>query len=316
VIGTGDDAAVWRRPDGRALVSTADFFPPVTDDARTWGRIAAANAASDVYAMGGRPLFALNLVVWPRERLPLDLLTEVLRGAAETAAAGGWAIVGGHTTEGPEPVYGQAVTGEVDPDRLLRSDAARAGQLLVLTKPLGTGVITTAHKRLPPGDPALPASSFEAAVQEMCRLNGAASAPAVEAGVTGVTDITGFGLLGHLREMCSASGVGALVDPAAVPLLPHVETLAAAGHVPGGTGRNIAAVRPHLRFDPPGADAGTRILNILADPQTSGGLLMACPREGAGDLTGALAGSGHTAAIIGETTGSLPAGEIVLVSRA
>ncbi len=314
MIGTGDDAAVWRRPDGRALVSTVDFFPPVTDDAHTWGRIAAANAASDVYAMGGRPLFALNLVVWPRERLPLELLAEVLRGGAETASEGGWAIAGGHTTEGPEPVYGQAVTGEVDPDRLLRSDGARTGQLLVLTKPLGTGVITTAHKRLPPGDPALPASTLDAAVHEMCRLNAAASATAIEAGVTGSTDVTGFGLLGHLRELCAASRVGALVDATAVPLLPDVETLAAAGHVPGGTGRNIAAVRPHLRLGASDSDAGAEILNVLADPQTSGGLLLACPRESADDLIGALAATGHTGAIIGETTGSIPPGEIELVT--
>lgn len=316
MIGTGDDAAVWRRPDGRALVSTADFFGPVVDDAHTWGRIAAANAASDVFAMGGRPLFALNLVVWPRERLPLDLLAEVLRGGAETADEGGWQVVGGHTTEGPEPVYGQAVTGEVDPDRLLRSGRARPGQLLVLTKPLGTGVITTAHKRLPPGHADLPAGAFEAAIDEMCRLNDTASALATGAAVTGATDVTGFGLLGHLAEMCAASGIGALVRAAAVPLLPEVAALAAAGHVPGGTGRNIAAVRPHLRFEAPEGDAGALVLNILADPQTSGGLLLACPPESAEDLLDALVGSGHTAAIIGETTGSIPAGEIELVTEA
>ena len=314
MIGTGDDAAVWRRPDGRALVSTVDFFAPVVDDAHTWGRIAAANAASDIFAMGGRPLFALNLVVWPRERLPLDLLAEVLRGGAETAAEGGWQVVGGHTTEGPEPVYGQAVTGEVDPDRLLRSDGARPGQLLILTKPLGTGVITTAHKRLPPGDADLPAGDFETAIGEMCRLNDTASGLAVDAAVTGSTDITGFGLLGHLAEMCAASGTGALVRAGAVPLLPGVAALAAAGHVPGGTGRNIAAVRPHLRFEVPEGDTDTPVLNILADPQTSGGLLLACPPESAGDLLDALGGSGHTAAIIGETTGSIPAGEIELVT--
>ena len=239
---------MWRRPDGRALVSTVDFFPPVVDDAETWGRIAAANAASDVYAMGGRPLFALNLAVWPQDRLPLELLAAVLRGGAAMAAEGGWQVVGGHTTEGPEPVYGQAVTGEVHADRLMRAAGAEAGRSLVLTKPLGTGIITTAHKRLQPGDPALPESAFGAAVAEMCRLNDKASELAVEAGVTGATDVTGFGLLGHLQEMCAASGTGAALNIAEVPLLPGVTSLATARYVPGGTGRNLEAVGRHLRL--------------------------------------------------------------------
>jgi len=295
-------------------VATVDFFPPVTDDAHTWGRIAAANAASDVYAMGGRPLFALNVVVWPRERLPLDLLAEVLRGGARTAAEGGWSVVGGHTTDGPEPVYGQVVTGEVDPDRLLRSGGAEPGQLLVLTKPLGTGIVTTAHKRLAPGDSGLPESALEAAVAQMCRLNDTAAGLALEAGVTGATDVTGFGLLGHLREVCAASNLGARLDAATVPLLPEVETLAAAGHVPGGTGRNIAAVQAHLRFEPADTDRGAVLLNILADPQTSGGLLLACPPGAVDDLLGDLAAAGHTPAIVGETSGSIPTGAIELIA--
>ena len=311
LIGTGDDAAVWRRQDGRALVSTVDFFPPVTDDAETWGRIAAANAASDVYAMGGRPLFALNLVVWPQDRLPLELLGAVLRGGAAMAAEGGWQVVGGHTTEGPEPMYGQAVTGEVQADRLMRAAGAEVGRSLVLTKPLGTGIITTAHKRLQPGDPALPESAFGAAVAEMCRLNDKASELAVEAGVTGATDVTGFGLLGHLQEMCAASGTGAALHAAEVPLLPEVTSLAAAGYVPGGTGRNLAAVLPHLRFRSEQPDPS--LLNILADPQTSGGLLLACPPGAAGDLVSTLTAANHTAAVIGETTRSVPAGQIELV---
>ena len=302
---------MWRRPDGRALVATADFFPPVIDDAETWGRIAAANAASDVYAMGGRPLFALNLVVWPQDRLPLDLLSAVLNGGAAMARQGGWQVVGGHTTDGPEPVYGQAVTGEVQADRLMRCGGAGAGRSLVLTKPLGTGIITTAHKRLPPGDPALPGSALEAAVAEMTRLNDTASALAVEAGVTGATDVTGFGLLGHLREMCAASGTGAVVHATEVPLLPEVTSLVAAGHVPGGTGRNLAAVRSHVHARPREPDAA--LLNMLADPQTSGGLLLACTNDVAGDLVDALVAAGHTAAVIGETTGSVPAGRIELV---
>ena len=304
---------MWQRPDGRALVSTVDFFPPVTDDAETWGRIAAANAASDVYAMGGRPLFALNLVVWPHEQLPLDLLAAVLGGGAAMARQGGWHVVGGHTTEGPEPVYGQAVTGEVQADRLMLCGGAEPGRSLVLTKPLGTGIITTAHKRLPPGDPALPEGAFETAVGEMCRLNDTASTLAVEAQITGATDVTGFGLLGHLQEMCAASGTGAVVHAAEVPLLPEVATLAAAGHVPGGTGRNLAAIRSHLRFQPAEPGSDQVLLSILADPQTSGGLLLACPPRDAADLVGALVAAGHTAAIIGETTGSVPAGDIELV---
>lgn len=311
LIGTGDDAAVWRRPDGRALVSTVDFFPPVTDDAGTWGRIAAANAASDVYAMGGRPLFALNLAVWPQDRLPLELLAAVLRGGAAMAAEGGWQVVGGHTTEGPEPMYGQAVTGEVQADRLMRSAGAEAGHSLVLTKPVGTGIITTAHKLLQPGDPALPESAFNAAVAEMCRLNNTASELATEAGVTGATDVTGFGLLGHLQEMCAASGTGAALHVAEVPLLPEATSLAAAGYVPGGTGRNLTAVGRHLRLR--SAEPDEVLLNILADPQTSGGLLLACPPGSTGDLVSALVAAGHVAAVIGETTGSVPAGQIELI---
>ena len=313
-------------------MSTVDFFPPVVDDAHTWGRIAAANAAGDVYAMGGRPLFALNLVVWPRALLPLELLSEVLRGGARTAEEGGWSIAGGHTSEGPEPMYGQAVTGDVDPDLMFTNAGALAGQLLVLTKPLGTGIVTTAHKRLPAhtGEttPPVPVAdendllvdALQVAVEEMCRLNDTASALATEAGVRGATDVTGFGLLGHLHEMCAASGVGAHLDTAAVPLLPNVVALAAAGHVPGGTGRNLAAVRAHLA----GADAATDddaptatslLLNILADPQTSGGLLLACPPETADDLLEALAAAGHTAGIIGETAPTIPPGVIELAPR-
>ena len=304
---------MWRRPDGRALVSTVDFFPPVVDDAETWGRIAAANAVSDVYAMGGCPLFALNIVVWPHDRLPLDLLTTVLAGGAAMAQEGGWQIVGGHTTDGPEPVYGQAVTGEVRPDRLMRCGGAEPDLSLILTKPLGTGIITTAHKRLPPGDPALAGGALEAAVAEMCRLNDTASALAGEANVTAATDVTGFGLLGHLQEMCAASGTGAVIHAAEVPLLPEVTDLAAAGNVPGGTGRNLDAVRSHLRFRPGEPEADAVLLNVLADPQTSGGLLLAGAPGVAGDLLGALTAAGHRAAIIGETTGSVPVGEIELV---
>ncbi len=299
------------------MVSTVDFFPPVVDDAKTWGRIAAANAASDVYAMGGRPLFALNLVVWPQDQLPLHLLAEVLKGGDEMARQGDWQVVGGHTTEGPEPVYGQAVTGEVQTSRMMRSAGAEPGQRLVLTKPLGSGIITTAHKRLSPGDSALPQHAFEAAVTEMCRLNQTASELAIQAEVTGATDVTGFGLLGHLQEMCTASGVGAVVYPVEVPLLPEVKTLAAAGYVPGGTHRNLATLQNKVRFGPgehPSDDIiDDTFLNILADPQTSGGLLLSCRPDDADQLVSALVAASHGAAIIGEITDSVPEGEIQLV---
>ena len=190
---TGDDAAVWRLDDNRSLVVTADFITPVVDDARTWGRVAAANAVSDVYAMGGRPLLALNLVGWNSEELSTELLGDVLLGAQDVADAGGFVIAGGHTVDDPEPKFGLAVVGEADPDQLLTNAGFRAGDVLVLTKPLGVGVITTAIKR---GD--APAEVVDAAVASMTRLNDEAARVALAVGATGATDVTGFGLLGHL----------------------------------------------------------------------------------------------------------------------
>ena len=206
---TSDDAAVWRRPDGRALVATADFFTPIVDDAFTWGRIAAANAVSDVYAMGGTPLFGLNLVAWPNGELSLDLLGDVMLGGADAAAEGGWVVAGGHTVDGPEPMYGMSMTGEVDPAHLLTNAGGRAGQVLVLTKPLGTGLLATAVKRSERDAVAAGGALhdvYEAGVREMGRLNDAAAAAARAAGATTATDVTGFGLLGHLHELASASG--------------------------------------------------------------------------------------------------------------
>ena len=190
---TGDDAAVWRISDDRALALTADFITPVVDDARAWGRVAAANAVSDIYAMGGTPLMALNLVCWNSDELSADLLVEVLQGAQEIASEAGFVIAGGHTVDDPEPKFGLAVMGEVHPDRMLTNTGFRPGDALVLTKPLGIGVITTAIKS---GD--APPDVVEAAMQSMTRLNADAAAVAVAAGATGATDITGFGLLGHL----------------------------------------------------------------------------------------------------------------------
>ncbi len=263
---------MWRRPDGRALVATADFFTPIVDDARTWGRIAAANAASDVYAMGGSPLFALNLVAWPRDTLPLDLLGEVLAGGAEVAAAGGWVVAGGHTVDGAEPMYGQAVIGEVDADRVLTNAGGRAGDALVLTKPLGTGLVATMVKHRAPADVAPGGAShdlYERAVAEMTRLNDVAARVALAAGTRCATDVTGFGLLGHLQRLAAASGVGARVELAAVPVLAGAWDLLDAGLVPGGTLRNLEHVRPWVTAA--GADVGERELTLLADAQTSGG---------------------------------------------
>lgn len=224
----GDDAAVWRLDDNRALVSTADFITPVVDDARTWGRVAAANSVSDVYAMGGRPLFALNLVGWNTDRLPTSLLAEVLAGGQDIATQAGFVVAGGHTIDDPEPKYGMAVTGEVHPDRILTNAGLRPGQDIVLTKPLGIGVLTTAIK----AGSATPAQA-DAAVASMVRLNDIASRVAVDAGATGCTDVTGFGLLGHLGRMALESAISVTIDVAAIPFLPGARELAAAGVMPG-----------------------------------------------------------------------------------
>lgn len=286
----GDDAAVWRLDDGRLLVATVDFITPLVDDAGTWGRIAATNSVSDVYAMGARPLFGLNLVGWNADELPTELLREVLAGAAAVAEQGGWVVAGGHTVDDPEPKFGLAVIGEVDPDELLTVAGLHPGQALVLTKPLGTGIVTTAVKT---GD-ATP-EVLETAVGEMTRTNQAAARAARRAGATGATDVTGFGLLGHLRNMLVASGVGAEVEVAAVPLLAGVRELAADGAVPGGTRRNLEWVRPIL--DTGGVDETTLVL--LADAQTSGGLLFGADPGAAEAATAELCDGGHTAAVIG-----------------
>lgn len=262
-LGTGDDAAVLRVADGLAVVSTTDFFAPVVDDPYDFGRVAATNALSDVYAMGGRPVLALNLVGWPRSILPDDVLGEVLRGGADVVAAAGGTLGGGHSIDAPEPLYGLAVTGLVDPERLLRNDAARPGLPLTLTKPLGVGILNSRHKAT--------GEVFTCAVAVMTTLNAAASAAAVAAGVVAATDVTGFGLLGHLLTMCRASGVGARVDVGAVPVLDGVRGSVAEGFVSGGTRRNLAWVQDDLDVGP-GVDEED--LLVLADAQTSGGLLV------------------------------------------
>lgn len=290
---TGDDAAVWRLDDERALVSTADFITPVVDDARTWGRVAAANSVSDVYAMGGRPLFALNLVGWNRDELPTEMLGEVLAGGRDIAREAGFVIVGGHTIDDPEPKYGMAVTGEVHPDRVLTNAGLRPGDVLILTKPLGVGVVTTAIKA-----EEATADVATAAVDSMVRLNNRASQVAMSAGATGCTDVTGFGLLGHLGRMSLESDVRTIVDFDALPFLPGAVELAHAGMIPGGSRRN-------LEWGDELLDAGMhdevhRLL--VADAQTSGGLVFGVDP---GEVDGALAelsATGHSAARIGAVT--------------
>ena len=258
----GDDAAVVSIANGTAIVATADFFTPVVDDAYDWGRIAAANALSDVYAMGGTPVVAVNLLAWPRDVLPLDLSRDVLRGGYDVATAAGCHVAGGHSVDDPEPKYGMAVTGVVDPGRLLRNDAGVPGLPLTLTKPLGIGVLNSRHKAT--------GERFPQAVATMTRLNRDASRAALAAGHTCATDVTGFGLLGHLHKLARASGVTAVVESAAVPYLDGAREALAAGYVSGGTRRNLDWVRPSGDL----AVAEDELL-LLADAQTSGGLLVA-----------------------------------------
>jgi selenide, water dikinase len=280
---------VWQVTDDRALVATVDFITPIVDDARIWGRVAAVNSISDVYAMGGRPLFALNLLCWNSAELPAYLLDELLAGAAEVAAECGFVTVGGHTVDDPEPKFGLSVIGEVHPQRLLRNSGLRDGDTLVFTKALGTGVISTAAR----ADRAA-AASVDAMVTSMCRTNAEAAAVALDAGATGATDVTGFGLLGHLAQMARVSRVDVTLDAAAVPVLPHARELAATGYVPGGSRRNLDWVRNQLDIGP--VDELT--LTLLADAQTSGGLLFGLASQGAEAVT-RLRSSGHDCAVIG-----------------
>ncbi len=267
-LDAGDDAAVVRISDGIAVIATADFFTPVVDDPYDWGRIAAANALSDVYAMGGRPVVAVNLLGWPREVLPLELATEVLRGGLAVAAEAGSHVAGGHSVDDPEPKYGMAVTGIADPQRLLRNDAGRAGVPISLTKPLGIGVLNSRHKAT--------GEVFAQAIEAMTTLNRVAADAALRAGITCATDVTGFGLLGHLFKLARASGVTAVVDAAAVPYLDGARAALRDGYVSGGTRRNLDWVRPHLD-----STVTEEELLLLADAQTSGGLLVAGEVPGA-----------------------------------
>jgi selenide,water dikinase len=265
---TRDDAAVYQLTDELALVQTADFFTPVVDDPFDFGRVAAANALSDVYAMGGEPRLALNLVAFPLEKLGPEVLRRILDGGASIAGEAGVAIAGGHSIDDPEPKYGMAVTGTVHPDRFLANSTARPGDVLHLTKPLGTGLITTAAKRGLTGD-----QTVAAAVETMTELNGESAQRAVDAGATAMTDVTGFGLLGHLRELCEASEVSAEIDAEAVPAIPGALELAEDERCyAGGSRRNADYAAGFTRFAE-GVPSAQRFL--LADAMTSGGLLIA-----------------------------------------
>jgi selenide,water dikinase len=286
----GDDAAVLRLDDERALVLTTDFFTPIVDDPVDWGRIAAANALSDVYAMGGRPVIALNLTAWPGGTLPLSILADVLRGGAAVAASAGCLVVGGHTIDDPEPKYGMAVVGFASPSRLFTIDAARPGDALVLTKAIGTGVVATAHKR-----GAASPDVLAAAVESMTTLNASASEAALAAGVVAATDVTGFSLLGHLHRMLRASGAAAVVSAAEVPLLPGALELTAAGYVSGGTRNNMTYLEAWASISP---DVPADVAVLLQDAQTSGGLLLATTSPDA--LVAELTRRGSLAAVVGQ----------------
>jgi selenide,water dikinase len=266
-----DDAAVFLLSPDRALIATTDFFTPIVDDARSWGSIAAANALSDVYAMGGTPLFALNLVAWPRTGLPFELLGEVMAGAAEVAQEAGCLLLGGHSIDDAEPKFGLAVTGEVHPDHLMTNAAGRAGDYLVLTKPLGTGLLTTALKR-----DRLTEADIAPAISSMRALNAGAARAARAAGVRAATDITGFGLLGHLGNILAGSKLAAELWMENLPALEHAREMTAEGMVPGGTARNLEAASAVTTY---AADVTPAERILLSDAQTSGGLLLAVAPE-------------------------------------
>ncbi len=284
-VENGDDGAVVRVGPAMAVVVTADFFTPVVDDAYTFGRIAATNALSDIYAMGGVPLVAVNLLGWPRDKLPVELAAEVLRGGMAVGRAANCHVAGGHSIDDPEPKYGMAVTGTADPAALLRIDAGRPGLPLSLTKPIGTGVLNAWHKAT--------GGVSAAAIEVMTTLNAEASRQALAGGITCATDVTGFGLLGHLFKLARASGVTAVLDHTAVPLIEGTWAAARAGHMPGGSRRNLEWVLPHTDT----GRVGEEDLLLLADAQTSGGLLVAGELPGA-PVVGELVARGDSVLVI------------------
>lgn len=301
-----DDAAVYAIDDSRAWVVTTDFLTPVVDDPFHWGRIAATNALSDVYAMGGRPLITLNIVGWPEE-IPRSALTQVLAGGAEAVSGAGAILVGGHSIVDPVPKYGLVAIGEVDRDKIITKGGGTAGDVLILTKPIGIGVTSTSVKR-----GVAPAELVDAAVSTATRLNANAAEVAVRYGIRGGTDITGFGLIGHLHEMAKAAGLSARLHADWIPLLPGVADLVADGYAPDGTRRTLANALAQGWFDPGQTNEVTQLL--MADAQTSGGLLLAVPSDQAEDVLGELhRGGDHSAAIVGALTDTGHPGVITAV---
>ncbi len=291
-IATGDDAGVYRLSDDLAIVNTVDFFTPVVDDPYTYGQIAAANALSDVYAMGGTPRTALNIVCWPQTGLPREMLAEILRGGTDKAAEAGVVVVGGHSVADEEVKYGMAITGVIDPRRIIRNVGARAGDVLLLTKPLGTGVLMTAFKR-----DQLPVDQYDIAVRTMAELNAASASAMLKYDVHAATDITGFGLCGHASQMAEGSGVTLTIEESDLPILPGAIDLCRAGMIPGGGNRNRDYYAPRVHI---ADEIGEEMAYLVFDPQTSGGLLISLSEDDATKLLGDLQQLGNRdAAIIG-----------------
>ncbi len=301
---TSDDAAVYRLSDDMAALLTVDFFTPIVDDPYDFGRITAANALSDIYAMGGRPLAAMNLLAFPCS-MGADIVGEVVRGGAEKVVEAGAVIVGGHTIDDNEPKYGLAVFGSVHPDRVVRNAGARPGDVLFLTKPVGTGIFGTALKNGLETE-----ETARVVIETMATLNRDAADAMLEVGVRAATDVTGFGLLGHLHEMLSASGCAGELDLVAVPFFDRALDYAAGGVVPGRTADVIAFAEPFTSWDAADFDRAVW-MRVLCDPQTSGGLLMSVPEESAEEMRVALAGRGVLAAVVGCLTDG-DAGAIVV----
>ena len=298
---TSDDAAVYRLNDQQAIVATTDFFMPIVDDPRDFGRIAATNALSDIYAMGGRPLLALAIVGMPLTKLPVETIQEILAGGAAVCAAAGIPVAGGHSIDSVEPIYGLAVLGLVHPDRVKRNSAARTGDVLILGKPLGVGILSAALKK-----GALTEDGYRQMLASTTRLNAIGTRLAELPGVHAMTDVTGFGLLGHLAEICRGSKLGAQIAFDALPIIPAALPLAQQGFTTGATARNWASYGQSVRLPP---DLAPWQQSLLCDPQTSGGLLVSCAREAASEVLAQFRGAGFDAAA---EIGAMRAGPAVI----
>jgi len=301
-INTGDDAGVFRLSEDLAIVNTVDFFTPVVDDPFTYGQISATNALSDVYAMGGVPRTALNIVCWPQSGLPPEMLAEIMRGGAEKAREAGVVIVGGHSVADDEVKFGMAITGVIDPRRIIRNIGARPGDALILTKPLGTGIIMTAFKR-----DALAENQYIAAVDSMTRLNAAAASLMLKHDVHAATDVTGFGLVGHALKMAEGSNVTIVFEESDLPVLPGAIELTRSGMIPGGGKRNRDFYAAQVKI---ADEVAEEMIEIAFDPQTSGGLLIALPEGQSMALLAELHAAEHRdAAVVGRVA---PRGDFAL----